>query len=78
MRDSGEMIRLLRKDCGRIPWISWQQYLLLGDARVKRAMPHAYTEAPLVDQPAIGLFAQLGWQVELATTGESAHPAARL
>ena len=24
-------------------------------------MPHAYTEAQLVEQPAIGLFAELGW-----------------
>jgi type I restriction enzyme R subunit len=24
-------------------------------------MPHAYTEDQLVEQPAIGLFAQLGW-----------------
>ena len=24
-------------------------------------MPHAYTEDQLVDQPAIGLFAELGW-----------------
>jgi hypothetical protein len=26
-------------------------------------MPHAYTEDQLVGQPAIGLFAELGWQV---------------
>ena len=26
-------------------------------------MPHAYTEDQLVEQPAIGLFAELGWQV---------------
>ena len=25
-------------------------------------MPHAYTEDLLVEQPAIGLFAELGWQ----------------
>ena len=25
--------------------------------------PHAYTEDQLVEQPAIGLFAELGWQV---------------
>jgi hypothetical protein len=25
-------------------------------------MPHAYTEDQLLDQPAIGLFAELGWQ----------------
>jgi len=25
-------------------------------------MPHAYTEDQLVEQPAIGLFAGLGWQ----------------
>jgi type I restriction enzyme R subunit len=25
-------------------------------------MPHAYTEEQLVEQPAIGLFAELGWQ----------------
>jgi hypothetical protein len=28
-------------------------------------MPHAYTEDQLVEQPAIGLFAELGWQVAL-------------
>ncbi len=26
-------------------------------------MPHAYTEDQLVEQPALGLFAELGWQV---------------
>ena len=26
-------------------------------------MSHAYTEDQLVEQPAIGLFAELGWQV---------------
>ena len=26
-------------------------------------MPHAYTEDQLVEQPTIGLFAELGWQV---------------
>jgi type I restriction enzyme R subunit len=26
------------------------------------AMPHAYTEDQLVEQPAIGLFAEFGWQ----------------
>jgi hypothetical protein len=25
-------------------------------------MPHAYTEAQLVEHPAIGLFAELGWK----------------
>jgi type I restriction enzyme R subunit len=25
-------------------------------------MPHVYTEDQLVEQPAIGLFAELGWQ----------------
>jgi type I restriction enzyme R subunit len=25
-------------------------------------MPHAYTEDQLVEQPAVGLFAGLGWQ----------------
>lgn len=25
-------------------------------------MPHAYTEDQMVEQPAIGLFAELGWQ----------------
>ena len=29
-------------------------------------MPHAYTEDQLVEQPAIGLFAQLGWQTVCA------------
>ena len=27
---------------------------------------HAYTEDQLIEQPAIGLFATLGWQTELA------------
>jgi hypothetical protein len=26
-------------------------------------MPHAYTEEQLVEQPAIGLFRELGWQM---------------
>ena len=29
-------------------------------------MPHAYTEDQLVEQPAIGLFAELGWQTVIA------------
>jgi type I restriction enzyme R subunit len=29
-------------------------------------MPHAYTEDQLVEQPAIGLFAELGWQTVAA------------
>jgi type I restriction enzyme R subunit len=29
-------------------------------------MPHAYTEDQLVEQPAIGLFAELGWQTVVA------------
>jgi type I restriction enzyme R subunit len=29
-------------------------------------MPHAYTEDQLVEQPAIGLFAELGWQTTVA------------
>ena len=29
-------------------------------------MPHAYTEDQLVEQPAIGLFAELGWQTASA------------
>jgi hypothetical protein len=28
-------------------------------------MPHAYTEDQLVEQPAIGLFAELGWQTAI-------------
>jgi hypothetical protein len=28
-------------------------------------MPHAYTEDQLVEQPAIGSFAELGWQVDV-------------
>ena len=27
-------------------------------------MPHAYTEDQLVEQPAIGLFAELGWTTD--------------
>jgi hypothetical protein len=30
-------------------------------AEIQRIMPHAYTEDQLVEQPAIGLFAELGW-----------------
>ena len=30
---------------------------------VKRLPPHAYTQDQLVEQPAIGLFAELGWTV---------------
>jgi type I restriction enzyme R subunit len=29
-------------------------------------MPHAYTEDQLVEQPAIGLFAELGWATATA------------
>ena len=29
-------------------------------------MPHAYTEDQLVEQPAIGLFAELGWHTVVA------------
>ena len=29
-------------------------------------MPHAYTEDQLVEQPAIGLFGELGWQTVVA------------
>ena len=32
-------------------------------------MPHAYTEDQLVEQPAIELFAELGWQT-LSAMGE--------
>jgi type I restriction enzyme R subunit len=31
-------------------------------------MPHAYTEDQLVEQPAIGLFAELGWATVSAFT----------
>ncbi len=30
-------------------------------------MPHGYTEDQLVEQPAIGLFAELGWQTVSAS-----------
>jgi len=32
-------------------------------------MPHAYTEDQLVEQPAIALFAELGWQTASASDG---------
>jgi type I restriction enzyme R subunit len=32
-------------------------------------MPHAYTEDQLVEQPAIGLFAEPGWQTVSAMEG---------
>ena len=34
------------------PWHTLQELIF---------MPHAYTEDQLVEQPAIGLFAELGW-----------------
>ena len=33
-------------------------------------MPNAYTEDQLVEQPAIGLFAELGWLVAAAAGGD--------
>lgn len=38
-------------------------------------MSHAYAEALLVEQPAIGWLACFGWEVELATMGKPEHPA---
>ncbi len=40
----------LPKASGQLPLVDQQN-----------AMPHAYTEDQLVEQPAIGLFAELGW-----------------
>ena len=40
-------------------------------------MSHVYTEDQLVEQPAIGLFASLGWQTVLATE-ETFGPAGTL
>jgi type I restriction enzyme R subunit len=37
-------------------------------------MPHAYTEDQLVEQPAIGLFAELGWQTVSAREETSGAP----
>jgi type I restriction enzyme R subunit len=39
-------------------------------------MPHAYTEDRLVEQPAIGLFAELSWQVAgpPPTSGAAGEP----
>ena len=37
-------------------------------------MPHAYTEDQLVEQPAIGLFAELGWQTESAMEETFSQP----
>ena len=37
--------------------------------------PHAYTEDQLVEQPAIGLFAALGWQTVSALGGEGSDHA---
>ena len=34
-------------------------------------MPHAYTEDQLVEQPAIGLFVELGWQAVSAQVSSS-------
>jgi type I restriction enzyme R subunit len=44
-------------------------------------MPHAYTEDQLVEQPAIGLFAELGWIVAEPPTNSGCageHPDAGL
>jgi len=40
----------------------------MASADVKRqySMPHAYTEDQLVEQPAIGLFAELGWKTSIS------------
>ena len=32
-------------------------------------MPHAYTEDQLVEQPAIGLFAEFSWQTAAVSAG---------
>ena len=40
-------------------------------ASISRPMPHAYTEDQLVEQPAIGLFAALGWQTVSAMSLEA-------
>ncbi|MCC7151885.1 MAG: hypothetical protein IT501_07760 [Rubrivivax sp.] len=44
--------------------------------------PHAYSEAPLVEHPAIGLFAALGWQTvsarEKAFCGTNLRQVAKL
>jgi len=39
-------------------------------------MPHAHTEDQLVVQPAIGLFAELGWQVALEKLNPALPPVA--
>jgi hypothetical protein len=36
-------------------------------------MPHAYTEDQLVEQPAIGLFAELAWAAVLALSPSQHH-----
>ena len=36
-------------------------------------MPHAYTEDQLVEQPAIGLFAELGWQEHVVIRMRRVH-----
>jgi type I restriction enzyme R subunit len=41
-------------------------------------MPHAYTEDQLVEQPAIGLFAELGWAVMSALEETFGAPATLL
>jgi len=38
-------------------------------------MPYAYTEDQLVEQPAIGLFAELGWQTVPAREETFGQPA---
>ena len=42
----------------------------------ERGMPHAYTEEQLVEQPAIGLFVELGWATGLRVCG--CQPARRM
>jgi hypothetical protein len=37
-------------------------------------MPHAYTEDQLVEQSAIGLFAEFGWQTAAAQVSSSLLP----
>lgn len=38
-------------------------------------MPHAYTEDQLVEQPAIGLFAELGWTIAFGNPHPGPLPA---
>jgi predicted GIY-YIG superfamily endonuclease len=54
--------RLAKHNAGEVSHTSKYRPWRLQSARKLNSRPRAYTEDQLVEQPAIGLFAELGWQ----------------